>query len=236
MKLGLVSLLLVSSANAFVINPAFMPAVKAPMAETSTALEAAGLGNDLKGKRVPSTMFSQPTKKAVASKTKKGYTQLEPSYSLAYACSLIAPFIYYLNTVDGVTSDSGLYGAVFHLALAGWVGAQASRVRAVFEKDAIEFYNLKGTGTKFTARPADDPNLERKPDNWLVKTANRWKYKTITGYQFYPSLDVPVLTILWETETAEGKSAYGEQPHFFPVLFNARLFKEEMDKKGVPYK
>ena len=126
-------------------------------------------------------------------------------------------------------------GAAFHAVLAMWVGVQANRVRCVFDKQAVEFYNLKGSGTKFTAKSADDvdPRLERKPDNWMVRgTPNRWNYKTITGYRIYPSLEAPVICVLWETQNAN----IGEQPHFFPTLFDAKHFKQEMDKHGVPYK
>jgi Protein of unknown function (DUF3119) len=131
---------------------------------------------------------------------------------------------------------SATAGAAFHAALGVWVGVQGNRVRTVFDDEALEFYNVKGSSATFLNKErknADrvDPRLEKKPNNWLLnRTPNRWKYETITGYRFYPNLDAPVLCILWETETHGG-----EQPHFFPVMFDAKHFKEEMDKHGVPY-
>ena len=132
--------------------------------------------------------------------------------------------------------QAGLLGAGFHAALAGWIGLQSNRVRAVFDNEAIEFYNLKGMGSAYLAGPAKDARLQRKPNNWLVSsTPNRWNYKTISGYRFYPDKEFPVVCILWEEQTKEGKIHYGSQPHFFPALFNAKHFSEEMKKHNVPY-
>ena len=90
----------------------------------------------------------------------------------------------------------GAAGAAFHAALGLWVGVQANRVRCVFDDEALEFYNLKSSGAK--GRDADDvdPRLERKPDNFAKGTPNRWKYESITGYRFYPSLETPVMCIM----------------------------------------
>lgn len=120
-----------------------------------------------------------------------------------------------------------------------WVGFQANRVRAIFDNQAVEFLNRKGLNTPWMAVEAKcDPRLTTKPNNWLLgDSANRWNYETITGYYFYPSEILPIVTILWEKETMNRKhGGYGEQPHFFPVLFNAKQFKEEMETHGVPYK
>ena len=146
-----------------------------------------------------------------------------------------SPLIHNSPPKPQTTGDmDGQLGALFHVVLAAWIGVQANRVRAVFDKDAIEFYNKIGEGVSYKAKPAKcDPRLQHKPNNWMVaSTPNRWNYKDITGYYFYPSLEFPVVTILWEMQTTPGY----EQPHFFPALFNAKHFKEEMDLHNVPYK
>jgi len=48
-------------------------------------------------------------------------------------------------------------------------------------------------------------------------------------------VEFPVVCILWEDQTGEGKIHYGSQPHFFPALMNAKLFVQEMNKHNVPY-
>jgi len=142
----------------------------------------------------------------------------------------------YTDSFNTGVDQSGLLGTAFHVVLAGWIGLQANRVRTVFDDKAIEFYNLKGMGSAYLAKPAKDQRLQKKPDNWLVKgTPNRWNYATITGYRFYPSVEFPVVCILWEDQTGEGKIHYGSQPHFFPALMNAKLFVQEMNKHNVPY-
>ena len=77
--------------------------------------------------------------------------------------------------------------------------------------------------------------LTRKPSNFVTKTENKWTYDKVTGYQFYPSIELPLICYLKETQTSERYNIPGEQPHFFPALFVAKQFKDEMDKRNVPY-
>jgi hypothetical protein len=160
------------------------------------------------------------------------------SFLLAFQCLLVAPVVclLYPGALEG-TDAYGLAGAAFHVALGIWIAGQTHRVRVAFDKDAVEFYNLQGSAVKWQRYPSNLQGLEHKPHNSLVSgTTNRWNYDTITSYYFYPSIEFPVVCVLWEDETRVGKSPYyGTQPHFFPLLFSAKSFKEEMDKHGVPY-
>jgi hypothetical protein len=117
-----------------------------------------------------------------------------------------------------------------------WV--QTRRVRLVFEKDSFEFYNIKGPSLDLE----NGAWLERKPDNYVSGTVNRWKYDTITNWNFFPSLEYPVIVYFKETETPVEQwdkwfaafDAYGKgQPHFFPGIANARQFKKQMELRGV---
>lgn len=121
-----------------------------------------------------------------------------------------------------------------------WV--QTLRVRCVFHKDAFEFYNLKGPGTLDLEKGA---RLERKPDNYVSGTRNRWSYDKIINYGFFPSLDFPVICYFKETETPKEQwnkwfaafDSYGNgQPHFFPGICDVYQFKAEMEKRGVKHK
>ena len=85
-----------------------------------------------------------------------------------------------------------------------WV--QTRRVRCVFEKDGFEFYNIKGHKLDLD----NGARLEKKPDNYVSGTQNRWKYDTIINYGFFPSLEYPVICYFKETETPEVSSIGSE--------------------------
>lgn len=124
----------------------------------------------------------------------------------------------------------GVVGNVGHVLLATLLWVQTLRVRCVFEEDGFEFYNLKGVMDL-----QKGGRLTRKPSNFVTKTENKWVYDKVTGYQFYPSIELPLICYLKETQTPERYNIPGEQPHFFPALFVAKQFKDEMDKRDVPY-
>jgi Protein of unknown function (DUF3119) len=140
---------------------------------------------------------------------------------------------------DGSLSLIGVSGALFHLLFATLLWVQTRRVRLVFEKDAFEFYNIKGPQLDFDK----GARLMRKPDNYVSGTVNRWKYDSIINYGFFPSLDYPVIVYFKETETPPEQwnkwfAAFDiwnglGQPHFFPGICNARQFKAEMENRGV---
>lgn len=143
---------------------------------------------------------------------------------------------------DGSPSLVGIFGGGFHLLFATLLWVQTSRVRCVFEKDAFEFYNVRGPRLDYENGEAD---LVKKPDNYVSGTPNRWKYDTIINYGFFPSESFPVICYFKETETPEYKwdrwfaafDSYGNgQPHFFPGICNVRKFKEQMELRGAKRK
>ena len=143
---------------------------------------------------------------------------------------------------DGSPSLIGIFGGGFHILFATLLWVQTSRVRCVFEKDAFEFYNIRGPRLDYENGEAE---LVRKPDNYVSGTRNRWKYDTIINYGFFPSEDFPVICYFKETETPEWKwnrwfaafDSYGNgQPHFFPGICNVKKFKEQMQLRGVKRK
>jgi Protein of unknown function (DUF3119) len=111
----------------------------------------------------------------------------------------------------------------------------------VFDKTGFEFYNIKGPGLDLE----NGAWLERKPDNYVAGTQNRWTYESVINYGFFPSLDFPVICYFKETDTPKWKwnrwfaafdSYQGGQPHFFPGISNAREIKAEFEKRGVKRK
>lgn len=144
-------------------------------------------------------------------------------------------------TTDGSPSLIGVAGGLFHILFAALLWVQTRRVRCVFEKDSFEFYNIKGPHLDLDKGAW----LERKPDNYVAGTLNRWHYDDIINYGFFPSIEFPVICYFKETETPEYKwnrwfaafDSYGRgQPHFFPGIVDVHQFKEQMELRGVKKK
>jgi len=173
---------------------------------------------------------------------------IPPDYSLTYAIGLLGPLIMSYHpsyTMDGSPSLIGLLGGGFHLLFATLLWVQTSRVRCVFEKDAFEFYNVKGPRLDYENHAHGNVELVRKPNNYVSDTPNRWKYDSIINYGFFPSEDFPVICYFKETETPEYKwdrwfaafDSYGRgQPHFFPGICNVKQFKKQMEIRGAKRK
>ena len=142
---------------------------------------------------------------------------------------------------DGSPSLMGVFGAGFHVVFAALLWVQTTRVRLVFEKDSMEFYNVEGPQCDLSK----GAKLVKKPSNYVAGTENRWKYDDIINYGFFPSLEFPVICYMKETATDEYKwnrwfaafDSYGRgQPHFFPGICNAKQVKEEFEKRGIKRK
>lgn len=169
---------------------------------------------------------------------------IEPDYFLAISTALLCPLIIWYHpsyAADGSPSLIGVCGGLFHLLFASLLWIQTRRVRCVFEKDAFEFYNIKGPHLDLER----GAYLESKPGNYVSGTRNRWKYDSITNWEFFPSEVFPVICYFKETETPEFKwnrwfaafDSYGRgQPHFFPGICNVAQFKEQMESRGVKRK
>jgi hypothetical protein len=136
-----------------------------------------------------------------------------------------------------------LCGGLFHLVFSSLLWVQTRRVRCVCEKDAFEFYNIRGPHLDFDAGAW----LERKPNNFAVSgTLNRWKYNDITTLKFWPSIHFPLICYftevgtdpknrkhMWVTQVLGSSHPDEGQPHFFPGICNALQFQAEMEKHNL---
>jgi len=240
MKL-LISLTLVAAAQGF---------VQAPMGHVSTQLKVAAPGTieeDWAGKPLPPKVSTEPV--AVNNVSKRARQRIkdriiDPDYTLALGTFMLGPLIAWYHPsymADGSPSLIGIFGAGFHVVFAALLWIQTTRVRLVFEKDSMEFYNVKGKACDLE----QGAKLVKKPSNYVAGTANRWDYDDIINYGFFPSLEFPVICYMKETATDEYKwnrwfaafDSYGRgQPHFFPGICNARQIKEEYEKRGIKRK
>lgn len=169
---------------------------------------------------------------------------IEPNYFLSWSVALLCPLIIWYHpsyALDNSPSIIGVSGGLFHLLFAALLWVQTRRVRLVMHKDGFEFYNIKGPGLDLE----NGAWLEKKPDNYVSGTPNRWKYESIINYGFFPSIEFPVICYFKETETEEWKwnrwfaafDSYGRgQPHFFPGFVDVYKFKEEMEARGAKRK
>ena len=139
------------------------------------------------------------------------------------------------------TAAIGVYSAAFHAFLACFLWSQANRVRLIMGKDSFELYNLSNDGQY----------LKEKPSNYVAGTVNRWNYKDVIDYGFFPSREYPFIVYFKETATPpEQWGGYGwwgmfastfdptrtkldGQPHFMPALFDTEQFIKQMESHGV---
>jgi hypothetical protein len=121
-----------------------------------------------------------------------------PSPSLNHPVSL-SPST--LALLAGPPLLSGNYpGAALGALLPAFLAIQATRVKFVFEPDALEVL-IAADGAK--------------TDNAFVGGRNRWAYASFKNWEIFPSPAFPVLVYFKETQTKpEG------QIHFFPVIFD----------------
>lgn len=217
---------------------------------TSTALKAALTGkphNDWSDKPGYTPVSTTPVASNVVTKAQRermADVMIDPDYYLTVGTALLCPLIIWYHPSydpEGGMSMIGLCGGLFHLLFAGLLWVQTRRVRCVFEKDGFEFYNIKGPGLDLD----NGAWLEKKPDNYVAATRNRWTYDSITNYGFFPSEEFPVICYFKEGMTPEWKwnrwfaafDSYGRgQPHFFPGICNVQQFKAQMEARGVKRK
>lgn len=138
--------------------------------------------------------------------------------------SVVAPDFRLAASTGGATLllfQAGLTPiAVVHLLVTALFAVQTTRVRFLFDSDALEILLTGGD---------DEAELRKSGENIVVGGENRWSYETFTNWKFFPSESVPILFYFKETQTKpEG------QIHFFPVLCNAQQLREECLTRDIP--
>jgi len=73
----------------------------------------------------------------------------------------------------------------------------------------------------------------------------RWYYCSFVNWDFFPSIDYPILVYFKENQTPEDKwkegpggldKVGGGQLHFFPAIGNADQIKEQFETRGCAKK
>ena len=85
-------------------------------------------------------------------------------------------------------------------------------------------------------------------ENFAVGGENRWTYDSFVNWEFFPSVDLPILVYFKETQTpkdkwnvgpgemanspeALAKGAVPGQVHFFPCIADAQQLKAQFEAK-----
>ncbi|EED91848.1 predicted protein [Thalassiosira pseudonana CCMP1335] len=124
-----------------------------------------------------------------------------------------------------IATDASVGGSIFGglIALLGSLFAvQATRIRFVFDQDCFE---LK-------AVDADTKQLADSGENIVVGGANRWSYDSFVNWDFYPSVDFPILVYFKETQTPKPDGGEPGQIHFFPAIANCKQLEEQFEIRG----
>jgi len=149
---------------------------------------------------VPQALFGKKTTSGSKKTTKKLETVTpDPAYNI--------PIV--LGAVAGLSAYEGWTPAAWITGILGlFLAIQATRVRFVFEADALEVVVAS--------------KEQEETENAFVGGRNRWSYDTFTNWEFWwPGF--PVLVYFKETQTKpEG------QIHFFPIIFNGKQLYEVM--------
>eukprot|EP00970_Alexandrium_tamarense_P000127 scaffold17_cov194-Alexandrium_tamarense.AAC.6 len=69
-------------------------------------------------------------------------------------------------------------------------------------------------------------------ENIVVGGANRWSYDSFVNWDFYPSVDFPILVYFKETQTPKPDGGEPGQIHFFPAIANCKQLEEQFEIRG----
>lgn len=149
------------------------------------------------------TIFSPPSSSATKEPPKPRIPDFvtDSDYTLAAAFAVVGIAI--IATDHGV---GGIIGGGFIALLASLFAVQASRLRFVFDETCFELKTVDSIGSDV---------LRDSGENIVVGGKNRWEYESFVNWDFYPSLDFPILVYFKETQTPTSDG--GGQIHFFPA-------------------
>ena len=166
---------------------------------------------------------------------------IDSDYTLSFVFGAIGIFII-LTSPDksclpgSVICPPTIWGAIqggLNILFASFLAIQAQKIRFVFDSTAFELKNVDFGTT------ADD--LIESGENFVVGGENRWRYDSFVNFDFFPSVEYPILVYFKENQTPEEKwgegpggldKVGGGQVHFFPAIGNVKQLKEQFELRG----
>ncbi|KAL7471496.1 hypothetical protein ACHAXS_011784 [Conticribra weissflogii] len=174
----------------------------------------------------------QPSPSAVEEPAKPEIPDVvvDSDYKLAAAFGALGIAIILSSHASGCTSaicppsvGGAVLGGIISL-LASLFAVQATRIRFVFDKEAFELTNIDFS--------SPENKLYDSGENIVVGGANRWTYDSFVNWDFYPSVDFPILVYFKETQTQKPDGSYSGQVHFFPAIANCKQLEEQFELRG----
>eukprot|EP00970_Alexandrium_tamarense_P000125 scaffold17_cov194-Alexandrium_tamarense.AAC.4 len=153
-------------------------------------------------------------------------------------------FLYCTSILLLITGDNfaiDMIGAGFHLWFGSFIGYQTMKTRAVFNKDSFELMTV--TNKQLGIAP-DTGLMPKKYKNYVLGTTNKWRYDSFVNWDFFPSIDIPILVYFKETQTPKELQKKGSlgmrqmdrrengQMHWFPAYANVRQLREQFEAHG----
>jgi hypothetical protein len=132
---------------------------------------------------------------------------IDSDYTLSYVFAAIGIFIILTSPDKTCVPGSSfvcppsIWGVVqggLNLLFASFLAVQARRIRFVFDETSFELKNVEFGASK-------EEVLRASGENFVVGGANRWDYDKFVNYDFFPSVDYPVLVYFKETQTPSEK-------------------------------
>lgn len=154
------------------------------------------------------------------------------------AATLMAVGIWLTFFGPGNYPEVDMLGGIFHIWFGAFIGKQTMKTRAVFTKDSFE---LRTVTNKHLGLSADKGLVPKRRKNYVLGTENKWKYDSFVNWDFFPSVDLPILVYFKETQTPKEMQIKGSlgarqmdrrdngQMHFFPAYANAKQLREQFE-------
>ena len=183
-----------------------------------------------------------PTKDKAPSKPKIPDVIIDSDYTLSFVFGAIGIFII-LTSPDksclpgSVICPPTIWGAIqggLNILFASFLAIQAQKIRFVFDSTAFELKNVDLGSTTADV-------LKASGENFVVGGENRWRYDSFVNFDFFPSVEYPILVYFKENQTPEEKwgegpggldKVGGGQVHFFPAIGNSKQLKEQFELRG----
>jgi hypothetical protein len=192
--------------------------------------------NDMVAIRSPASWnnFSGPSVKGIST----GDYVVDRDYTVSFTLIAVGLWLTLFGPSD---TNIDLIGGAFHLWFGAFIGMQTMRTRAVFTKDSFE---LKSTANKYLGVYPDVGLIPKQRKNYVLGTANKWKYDSFVNWDFFPSIQLPILVYFKETQTPKELQKKGSlglkqmdrrdngQMHWFPAYANVRQLREQFEARG----
>lgn len=214
---------------------------------THTSLSvASGFGGDSGGDKNPlGFLFKSDSFEDLLTSRPKT-TVIDPDYRLAwtFAFSALAIFLFYPadkmcyanNQICAPTLVGGVC-AFLHAWFAIFLADRTSRIRIVFDEKNFQMMDIYDQNM-VVQKKSDSMKLRKK--NYVVGGPNKWNYDSFVNFDFFPSVNFPILVYFKETQTPESKWVVGPgkydpvgggMVHFFPAFGNPYQIKREFEKR-----